>query len=169
MLRRIRLPARAASEELCKTAAQSLKGSFTHAWRQYDLDIHTRMSEAINGFVNEVVAQTIWGVPGTLNTKLTRGELYKLAVSDEENARRQRMKFGPGGSENLRWFPANYARAYQKLSEAAEIYAELDVSSDPSETRCSNFSTLLACALERQVRNFSAKIVTWGVSSIIPR
>jgi hypothetical protein len=131
-----KIPAKAAKEEVCKRAAQNLRGSFTHAWRLYDADIHKRMSEAIQGFVNEVVAQTIWEVPGTLNTKLKRGDLYKLAISDEENARRERMKFGPGGSQsdyNLRWFPTHYSTAYRQLSEAAGIDEESKASPDKNK------------------------------------
>lgn len=128
-----KIAAKAAREELCSRAAQALRGSFTHAWRLYDADIHKGMSEAMHGFINEIVVQTIWEVPGALKTQLKREQLYKLAVSDEENARRQRMKFGPGGSEseyNLRWFPAHYSNAYAELSEGAKIYKELQASRD---------------------------------------
>jgi hypothetical protein len=114
-----------AREQLCRRGAQALRGSFTHAWRLYDGYIHEKIGEAVDGFVNEVVTQTVWELPFGPRLPLTRSQLYNIATRNEETRRKHRMKFGAGGKQseyNLRWFPHNYARAYRELLAAAEIY-----------------------------------------------
>ena len=121
-----------AREELCRHRAQSLRGSFTHAWRLYDGHVHDKVCEGVYGFVNEVVTQTIWELPSPL-LPLTRLQLYNIATNEEEARRKQRMKFGSGGRRsdfNLRWFPHNYARAYRELLEGAKIHEEAKASRD---------------------------------------
>jgi len=121
-----------AREELCRHRAQGLRGSFTHAWRLYDAQIHDKVCEGAYGLVNEVVTQTIWELPSPL-LPLTRLQLYNIATNEEEARRKRRMKFGSGGRRsdfNLRWFPHNYARAYRELLEGAKIHEEAKASSD---------------------------------------
>lgn len=122
-----------AKEQLCKHQAQSLRGSFTHAWRLYDGYIHDKVCEAVYGFINEVVTQAIWELPLSPSLPLTRLQLYKIATKEEEARRKQRMKFSAGGRKsdyNLRWFPHNYARAYRDLQDAAKTYEESQSSKD---------------------------------------
>src|SRR5260370_4418784 len=101
---------KAGKEQLCKRQAQLLRGSFTHAWRLYDGNLHNKIFEGVCGFVNEVVTQTIWELPFNRDLPLTRLQMYRLATKEEEARRKQRMKFGAGGKTseyNLRWFPHN--------------------------------------------------------------
>lgn len=114
-----------AKEELCKQQAGLLKGAFIHAWRLYDQAIHEKICEAVYGFVNEVVTQTIWELPFSPKLPLTRLQLYRIATNPEESERKHRMKFGVGGRRsdyNLRWLPHNYSRAYRELRAASELY-----------------------------------------------
>src|SRR6266446_5155539 len=82
-----------AREELCRHRAQNLRGSFTHAWRLYDDQVHDKACEGVYGIINEVVTQTLWELPGP-SLPLTRLQLYNIATNEEEAQRKYRMKFG---------------------------------------------------------------------------
>ena len=91
-----------AREQLCKQQAQSLRGSFTHAWRLYDGSIHDKICESVYGFINEVVTQTIWELPFSPSLPLTRLQLYNISTKEEETRRKHRMRFGAGGKKSER-------------------------------------------------------------------
>ena len=128
-----------AREELIKRCADNLYIHIIHAWRLLDGYFPEKFySEARHGFINEVAAQTLFETHGSDALPVTKKQLYQIAVSDEEQLRRLRMRVRQGGSEtpnyNFRWFPHNYARAYNWFAQATRINPA-DISSEDSRKR----------------------------------
>lgn len=90
----------AAKEELIERCADDLYVQIIYAWRLLDGDFPEKFYlEARRGFINEVVAQTLFETDGSDALPVTKKQLYRIAVSDEEQLRKLRMSVGQGGSE----------------------------------------------------------------------
>ncbi len=94
------LPEDAAKEELTERCADDLYSHIIHAWRLLDGHFPEKFYvEARRGFINEVVAQTLYETHGSDALPVTKKQLYQIAVSDEDQFRRLRMQVRQGGSE----------------------------------------------------------------------